>query len=106
MVHTEIKEQLLRAPERWYETGLLWRGNHPELPNNIQRSLQRLESLTKRLQRKGQFSAYNQVIQEQFEANVVEKAHQEVSGKEFYIPHKAVVWESAATTIMRVVYDA
>ena len=28
------------------------------------------------------------------------------SGKEFYIPHKAVVRESAATTKMRVVYDA
>lgn len=66
----------------------------------------RLHSLTKILQRKGQFSAYNQVIQEQFEANVVEKAPQEVSGKEFYIPHKAVVRESAATTKMRVVYDA
>ena len=80
--------------------------NHPELPNNKQGSLQRLESLTRRLQRKGQFSAYNQVIQEQFEANVIEKAPQEVSGKEFYIPHKAVVRESAATTKMRVVYDA
>ena len=106
MVHAEFKEQLIRAPEGWYETALPWRGNHPELPNNKQGSLQRLESLTRRLQRKGQFSAYNQVIQEQFEANVIEKAPREVSGKEFYIPHKAVVRESAATTKMRVVYDA
>ena len=79
MVHAEFKEQLIRAPEGWCESGLPWRGNHPELPNNKQGSLQRLESLTRRLQRKGQFSAYNQVIQEQFEANVIEKAPQEVS---------------------------
>ena len=106
MVHSEFKEQLVRAPERWYETGLPWLGNHPELPNNKSGSLQRLESLTRRLRRKGQYPENNQVMEEQLEANIIEKAPQEVSGKEFYIPHKAVVRETAATTKMRIVYDA
>ena len=106
MVHSEFKEQLVRAPEGWYETGLPWLGNHPELPNNKSGSLQRLESLTRRLRRKGQYPEYNQVMEEQLEANIIEKAPQEVSGKEFYIPHKAVVRETAATTKMRIVYDA
>ena len=105
MVHAEFKEQLVRAGEGWYETGLSWRGNHPELANNKQGSVQRLESLTRRLQRKGQFPAYNEIIQDQLNANIVEKAPEGVSGKEFYIPHKAVVRESAATTKMRIVYD-
>lgn len=39
MVHAKFKEQLQRSPEGWYETGLPWRGNHPELPTNKQGSI-------------------------------------------------------------------
>ena len=97
-VHAEFKEQLRRANEGWYQTGLPWRGNHPDLPNNKQGSLQRLGNLTRSLQRKGQTSAYNEVIQEQLKEEIVENAPPEVTGKEFYIPHKAVIRETATTT--------
>ena len=30
-VYSEFKEQLKRDEEGWYETGLLWKGNHPSL---------------------------------------------------------------------------
>ena len=53
-VHAEFKEQLERSPEGWYETGLPWKSNHPELLNNKQGSLNRLENLSRRLERKGQ----------------------------------------------------
>ena len=33
-VYDEFKEQLVRSPEGWYETGLPWKGNCPPLPNN------------------------------------------------------------------------
>ena len=36
---------------------------------------------------------------------IVELAGEEVEGREFYIPHKAVVREAAETTKMRIVYD-
>ena len=36
----------------------------------------------------------------------MEPAEDEAKGKEFYIPHKPVVHESAETTKMRIVYDA
>lgn len=39
LVYEEFKEQLVRHPDRWYETGLLWKGNHPPLPNNKHGSL-------------------------------------------------------------------
>ena len=32
-VYQEFKEQLERSPEGWYETGLMWKGNHPPLAN-------------------------------------------------------------------------
>ena len=33
-VYQEFKEQLERIPEEWYETELMWKGNHPPLANN------------------------------------------------------------------------
>jgi uncharacterized protein (UPF0335 family) len=44
-VYQEFKEQLVRTPDGWYETGLLWKGNHPPLANNKEGSIKRLESL-------------------------------------------------------------
>ena len=105
-VHAEFKEQLERSPEGWYKIGLPWKSNHPELLNNKQGSLNRLENLSRRLERKGQTSEYDGVIKEQIEMNIVERAPEKVSRKEFYLPHKPVVRETAATTKMRVVYDA
>ena len=43
IVHAEFEEQLQRSPEGWYETGLPWRSNHPELPSNKIGSLRRLD---------------------------------------------------------------
>lgn len=105
-VHAEFKEQLQRSPEGWYETGLPWRGNHPELPTNKQGSLRRLSSLTRKLQRSNLTGEYDGIIREQLQNNVVEVAPVEVVGKEFYIPHKAVIRQTAETTKMRIVYDA
>ena len=106
MVHAEFKEQLQRSPEGWYETGLPWRGNHPELPTNKQGSIRRLSSLTRKLQRINLTNEYDAIIREQLQNNVVEVAPEEIVGKEFYIPHKAVIRETAETTKMRIVYDA
>ena len=105
MVHMEFKEQLQRSPEGWYETGLPWRGNHPELPTNEQGRLRRLSSLTRKLQHINLTDEYD-AIREQLQNNVVEVAPEEIVGKEFYIPHKAVIRETAETTNMRIVYDA
>ena len=106
MGHAEFKEQLQRSPEGWYETGLPWRGNHPELPTNKQGSIRRLSSLTRKLQRINLTDEYDAIIREQLHNNVVEVAPEEIVGKEFYIPHKAVIRETAETTKMRIVYDA
>ena len=72
--------------------------NHPELPTNKQGSLRRLSSLTRKLQRSNLTGEYDGIIREQLQNNVVEVAPVEVVGKEFYIPHKAVIRETAETT--------
>ena len=98
VVYTEFLEQLTRSPEGWYETGLSWKGDHPPLPSNESGSLRRLGSLVKRLKRNGQLEEYDTVIKEQLEEGIVEEAAVSVTGREFYIPHKAVVREEAETT--------
>ena len=105
-VYDEFKEQLTRSPEGWYETSLPWKGNCPALPNNRDGSMRRLNSLLRKLSRKNMLDDYDDVIREQLAEGVVERAPAEVSGREFYLPHRAVVREGAETTKLRVVYDA
>ena len=102
----EFKEQLTRSEEGWYETALPWRPNHPPLLSNKNGSIQRLNSLLRKLKRTDMLAEYDAVIREQVEQGVVEKAPNEVVGKEFYLPHRAVVREDAETTKTRIVYDA
>ena len=106
VVHAEFKEQLTQSPEGWYETGLPWKGNHPTLPTNVEGSQRRLKSLLLRLKRNNLTSEYDDIIREQLESGVIETAPTTAQGTEFYIPHKAVVRETAATTKVRIVYDA
>ena len=46
------------------------------------------------------------MIQEQLIEGIVERAPNSVVGREFYIPHKGVVRETAESTKLRIVYDA
>ena len=43
---------------------------------------------------------------EQIEYGIVEKASNEQTGKEHYLPHKAFVRKSAETKKLRIIYDA
>lgn len=84
-----------------------WRGNHPPLPSNEVGSLGQLGNLVRKLRSQGTIERYDQVIQDQIEAGIVERVSGPVTGRrEFYIPHKPVLRESAETTKLRVVYDA
>lgn len=107
IVYEEFKEQLARNPEGWYETGLLWKGNHPPLPNNKHGSLKRLENLVRKLEKQPQMlEKYDAIIQDQLTQGIVERVEEDPTGKEFYIPHKPVVRETAESTKIRIVYDA
>ena len=106
-VYSEFKEQLRRDEEAWYETSLPWKGNHPPLPSNEAGSLRRLTGLVKKLRSEGMIERYDQVIQKQIKSGIVERVSGPATGHhEFYIPHKAVVRDTAETTKLRVVYDA
>ena len=55
----------------------------------------------------GELERYNDIIQTQLSQGIVERADEVVKdGREFYIPHKAVLRENAESTKIRIVYDA
>lgn len=106
IVFDEFKERLTRSPEGWYETNLPWKAKYAPLPPNKEGSLKRLKNLSKKLQQEALTAQYDAIIQEQLREGVIEKAPPVSQQKEFYIPHKSVIRESAETTKLRIVYDA
>ena len=61
----------------------------------------------KKLRSQGAIERYDQVIQDQIKAGIVERVTGSTTGqRHFYIPHKGVVRDSAETTKLRVVYEA
>ena len=104
-VHAEFREQLIRDPEGWYETGLLWKKNHPPLPSNKEGSLLRLDRLYNKLEKMEVTREYNKVIEQQKEEGIVELDDEHPKSKEFYLPYKPVVRTGAESTKLRVVYD-
>ena len=74
LVFQEFKEQVTRNPEGWYETGLLWKGNHPPLPNNKHGSLKRLGNLVRKREKQlGMLQKYDGIIQDQLPQGIVER---------------------------------
>ena len=106
LVYEDFREQLSRSPSGYYEASLPWKANHPPLPTNEVGSRRRLTSLVRKLKKEGNYEQYDKIICEQLEQGIIEKASKEPTGKEHYLPHKAVVRKSAETTKLRIVYDA
>ena len=87
VVHKEFEKQLQRSPDGWDETGPPWRGNHPTLTNNKLESLLRLGSLARKLERADLLEKYDEVIKDQLNLGIVERADETPQGREFYINH-------------------
>ena len=49
---------------------------------------------------------YDEIIKDQPSEGIVEQVTKEPKGKEFYIPHKPVLRETAESTKTHIVYDA
>ena len=53
----------------------------------------------------GKLGEYDAIIRDRLTEGVIEQAPLQAVGREFYMPHRAVIRETAETTKMRVVYD-
>ncbi|XP_065058645.1 uncharacterized protein LOC135686359 [Rhopilema esculentum] len=108
IVIQDFKDQLERSPEGWYRTGLLWKSEIPDLPDNEQGSKSRLKRLVQRLERQPElYDKYEEILLQQEQEGIIEKVTcQSKEGRKFYLPHRAIVRESAESTKVRIVFDA
>ena len=63
-------------------------------------------TLVQRLKKTEKFDEYDTIIQDQLQQGIIEEAEMPATAKEFYLPHRPVVRETAETTKTRIVYDA
>ena len=102
-------KDIVRKKDGRYEVPWPWREENPELPDNYQVALERLNSLLKRIQGNSELlHKYDNIIQDQLKRKIVEKVDDETK-KGFIkhdIPHHAVITTGRTTTKMRIVYDA
>ena len=107
LVHQEFKDQLERSPEGWYQTGLIWKAVIPDLPSNESGSKARLKKLVQRLEKQPElYDKYEEIMKEQKKEGIIERAPEKSTAKEFYLPHRAVVKQSAESSKIRIVFDA
>ena len=105
-MYEEFRAQLSRDAEQgWYETGLSWKGNHPPLPSSYNGSLRCFNTQVRKLKKIGKLEEYDAIIRDQLKKGVVKRASEKVLGKEFYMPHRALIREKAKSTNTQVVYD-
>ncbi|XP_011687756.1 PREDICTED: uncharacterized protein LOC105449964 [Wasmannia auropunctata] len=89
-----------------YEVLLPWKENHPPLQDNRDLAEKRLNYVTKKLRHQNLFDEYNAVLNNWLTEDIIEKVPiQEVTRKEFYLPHRPVI-KIEGTTKIRPVFDA
>ena len=106
-VYEEFTEMITFKDGR-YEVHLPWKEPRPPLEDHYQLSLDRLNSLLRRLRKTPELlREYNAVIQEQLAKGIVELVPEsEVISQSHYIPHHAVLRHDRDTTKLHIVYDA
>ena len=98
-----------RVAER-YETGLLWRDDCVQLPDNHEAAVTRLKAVERRLTRdpelcKSYCETVNKYVTEGHASKVSEDAGSHVQGRTWYLPHHAVLNPNKPGKV-RVVFDA
>ncbi|XP_014676190.1 PREDICTED: uncharacterized protein LOC106816151 [Priapulus caudatus] len=98
----------IRFTGQRYSVKLPWKESHRTLPSNYDNSLGRMKSQVKRLKWEPEIlEEYDAIVKEQLSSGITEKVVDlEPRGKVHYLPHQAVIRKEAATTKLRIVYDA
>ena len=71
-IHEDFLQQLNITQGGFYETRLPWKEDHVPLPTNKKLSVARLNSTIRKLERMGKLEDYDQIMQEQVAAGIME----------------------------------
>ena len=99
----------MRQIDDRYEVGIPWRDGRPTLPDNYPAAVKRLRSTEKRLsQDSAVAAAYNKIIKDYVSKGYVRKvaATELKPGRQWFLPHFAVLRPDKETTKTRIVFDA
>ena len=106
MVSEKFKETIKFEDGR-YQVTWPWKEDVPDIPVNRELALGRTKSSVARMKNKPELlKAYDNVIHDQLEKGIIEKANEVVDGPVHYLPHHAVINPLKPTTKLRIVYDA
>eukprot|EP00795_Rhopilema_esculentum_P008405 gene8405-biopygen9466 len=107
-VYKEFKENISRQNDGRYEVNVPWIPGSNLAETNEMQSRKRLKNVERKLRHDEKLQKeYTEIVENQLREGVVERVPSEPSGTRiFYMPHKPVVRESAATTKVRMVFDA
>lgn len=103
---TNFQKTIIRTPEGRYQVKLPWSGDKANLGTNYFTAYKRLQALTKKLTKHGQFDAYQDVLNQWARDEIIEIVHDDDKNQGHYVPHHAVVKENSTTTKIRPVSDA
>nr|CAD2202351.1 unnamed protein product [Meloidogyne enterolobii] len=101
----EFEENLTFNGDR-YEVKLIWNEEVNNLTDNYYLALGRLKSTRKKLLEKGLIQSYNEIMQDQFNKGIIEKAPREKGAVTHYLPHHYVERADKQFTKIRIVFDA
>ena len=87
---------------------LPFKEDHPLIEDNFNLSMNRLENLMKKSKSDPErLKQYNDVIKQQKDLGIIEKAENEGKlGETHYLPHRHIIREVKTATRLRVVFDA
>ena len=106
-VHENLIDNIKFTGKR-YSVSLPWKAGHGHIPLNYDNCYARLRSQVRKFkQDMTTFHEYDRIISDQLDRGIISRvAEMEEADKISYLPHSAVVRQSAETTKVRVVYDA
>ena len=104
-VHDNLPAFPLKKCDDMYEVGLLWQG--PDRPeDNKRQAVSSAVSLRRGLLKKNNLESYKNVLMKEYQGLDAIEKEPEPERPGYYMPHHAVVREAAATTKLRVVFNA
>ncbi|XP_028415516.1 uncharacterized protein LOC114538581 [Dendronephthya gigantea] len=107
-VCNEFKENITRTEDGSYQVQVPWIPGQCLSKSNLEPSRKRLANVCKKIDRDQKLKEdYQDIIEKQLEAGIIETAPEQPTGKRvYYMPHKPVVREEATSTKVRMVFDA
>ena len=106
-MYEEFKEQLQQDSTCFYYVELPWKEERSKLASSSARSISRLHSVLRKLEKKpNDLIKYDAIIQVQLKDGIIEYAPNKPTGKGlFYMSHQAVIKDDSETTKLKIVFD-